>query len=97
MSVTSKRESQQCSAGKHFWQKEEFAKQENKKSRTSVTADLCHYTQVRKIDPVLRNVTFLKLVEKRKGEKNQPNKRKSPKRIILSSSIWIINPRTLKR
>lgn len=32
-SVTSKRESQQCSAGKHFWQKEEFAKQENKKSK----------------------------------------------------------------
>ena len=39
-----------------------------KRAKTSVTAELCHYTQVRKIDPMVRSVTFLKLIEKGGGK-----------------------------
>lgn len=35
-----------------------------KRAKISVTAGLCHYTQVRRIDPRLRNATFLKPVQK---------------------------------
>lgn len=63
MSVTSKRESQLCSAGKHFWQMN-LQNRKTKRAKTSVTAELCHYTQVRKIDPMVRSVIFLKLIEK---------------------------------
>lgn len=39
-------------------------------AKTSVTAEICHNTQVRKSDPMLRNDTFYKLVGKG-GEKQQ--------------------------
>lgn len=57
--------------------KENLQNRKTKRAKTSVTAELCHYTQVkvRKIDPVVRNVTFLKLIEK--GGK-KVKKKKSP-------------------
>lgn len=76
-----------------FGQRKNLQNRKTKRAKASVTAELCHQTQVRKIDPMLRNI-FLKLVEKG-GEKSRT--KKSPKRIVLSSPVWIINPRILKR
>lgn len=61
---------------------------ETKTAKTSVTAEVWHDTQVRKSDPVLRKVTFFKLLGIR-GRK--PTTKKSSTRIILSSSLWIVN------
>lgn len=62
--------------GNIFGKRKNLQNRKTKRAKTSVTAELCHYTQVRKIDPVLRNVTFLKLVEKRKGKKKKSAKEK---------------------
>ena len=69
MSVTSKRESQLCSAGKQFWQQRicKTAKQKEQKLQ-SLQSYVITQVKVRKIDPMVRNVTFLKLIEK--GEKS---------------------------
>lgn len=77
--------SHKSSARKHFWLKEKFANKKIKTAKPSVTAELCHYIQVRKIDPI-RNVTFLKLVGK--GGKN--DQIKSPLK-EFSSSVPIVN------
>lgn len=72
-----------------------------KTAKTSVTAEVWHDTQVRKSDPEFRKFTFFKLVGIRGGK---PATKSSLTRIILSSSLWIvnitplfINPRILKR
>lgn len=67
-----------------------FGKRKNLQTRTktakpSVTAELCHYIQVRKIDPI-RNVTFLKLV----GKGGKIDQIKSPLK-DFSSSVQIVN------
>lgn len=74
---------------------------ETKTAKTSVTSEVWHYTQVRESDPVLRS-HFFKLLGVRGGKPTK--KKKALYRIILSSSIWIvnimpmfINPRILKR
>ena len=64
-------------------QKEDFAKTETKIAKTSVTAEVCHYTQVSKSDPMLRNSPFFKAC--RDGEKND---KKSPLKELVYAPLF---------
>lgn len=57
--------------GNSFGKRKNLQNRETKTAKTSVTAVVCHYTQVRKSEPMLRNGTFFKLVGKGGGKKQK--------------------------
>lgn len=64
--------------GNIFGKRKNLQNRKTKRAKTSVTAELCHYTQVRKVDPVLRMLHFLSLLRREREKKKSAKEKKVP-------------------